>query len=83
MENLKLKEIYVVICKNNKIQDWTGIGVSQECYVDMEKAIEFCESKLNKIELEKNRKMQKRKLLNWFEFIGNDYTYEIKVLNVK
>lgn len=72
-----------MICKNNKIQDWTGIGVSQECYVDMEKAIEFCESKLNKIELEENRKNKINGKLNWFEFIGNDYTYEIKVLNVK
>lgn len=78
-----MKEVYVITCKCKNIEDWTGVSISQECYTDKEKAVEFCEGRLNSEELEHNRKMQKRKLINWFEFIGKDHVYEIKVLSVK
>lgn len=76
-------EIYIVISRFKKNDYFDSVGVSQECYIDMEKAIEFCESRLNAEELQKNRELKKRNLINWFEFDSKNYSYEIKVLNVK
>lgn len=77
---MKVKEIYVVevFYKSNG-----STAISQECYDDKEKAIEFCKSRLNKEELELTEKAQKRGFASWFEFFGKDYSYEIKVLSLK
>ena len=55
-----MEEIFVVICRNKNREDWTTVGVSQECYKDIEKAIEFCRGRLNKEELEKHDKLIKK-----------------------
>lgn len=76
-------EVYIVISRFKKRTDFTTIGVSSECYSTMEKAIEFCRSRLDNEELEEHDAQLKRKLINWYEFDSKDYKYEIKILNVK
>ena len=75
-------EIYVVISRCKRIQDFTSLGISQECYKTKKQAIEFCESKLTKQEIEENKKAKNRNLKSWYEFDSQDYSYEIKVLKV-
>ena len=75
-------EIYIVMCMNTKIKDFTSLNVSSTCYKEMEDAIEFCESRLTEEEKLKNRNAKKRNLQNWYEFFSKDYIYEIKILNL-
>lgn len=79
MEN----EIYIVICKNKNIADFTGVNVSQECYKTKEQAIAFCISRMNEEEIEKYEKALARGLISWYEFDTKNYIYTIKVLNLK
>lgn len=76
-------EIYIVVSRNNRIKDFTSVGVSQECYKTKEQAIKFCKSRLNKEELEEDTKMKNRNLKNWYEFDSRTCHYEIKILNLK
>ena len=78
-----MEEIFIIICRNKNREDWTTVGVSQECYKDIEKAIEFCRGRLNKEELEKHDKLIKKNMIQWYEFDSKDYVYEIKVLSLK
>ncbi len=82
MENLKRKEIYVIESVFNKGQDWTSVGISTECYTDLEKAVDFCKSRMNKEELERYENAVNRGLQNRFEFFTKDYTYYIKFLRI-
>lgn len=77
-----MKEVYIVISRFKGNNDFTSVGVSQECYTDMEKAIDFCKSRLNTKELEQREKAVKRNLVNWYEYDTKDYHYEIKVLSI-
>ncbi len=82
MNNLKSKEIYVIESVFNKVQNWTSVGISSECYTDLEKAVDFCKNRMNKEELEKYEKGVNRGLQNRFEIFTKDYTYYIKFLKV-
>lgn len=76
-------EVYVVISRFNKRDDWTSIGISSEVYTTKKDAIEFCKSRLTEEELEHDRKMKARNMRCWYEFYSKNYTYEIKVLTLK
>ena len=75
-------KVYVVTSRFKKLNDFTSIGVSQECYTDIDKAIEFCESRLTESERDTRNKQLKRKLIEWYEFDSKDYEYRIKELKV-
>ena len=77
-----MKDIYIIICRNRKNDDWTTINVSQVCYDNKKDAIKFVECRLNKEELEFNEKAHNRNLQPWFEYFGDNYTYYIKVLEL-
>ena len=76
-------EIYIVICNNKNVVDFTGVSVSQECYKTKEQAIAFCKSRMNKEEIEKYEKALARGLTSWYEFDTKNYIYTVKVLSLK
>lgn len=76
-------EIYIVICNNKNVVDFTEVNVSQECYKTKEQAIAFCKSRMNEEEIEKYEKALARGLISWYEFDTKDYIYTIKVLSLK
>ena len=76
-------EIYIVICNNKNVVDFTGVSVSQECYKTKKQAIAFCMSRMNEEEIEKHEKALARGLISWYEFDTKNYIYTIKVLNLK
>lgn len=80
-----MKEIYAVLVIPKGITGYKTYEtrISQECYEDKEKAIDFCKSRLNKEELENHEKQLKRNLISWYEFEGAKCRYEIKVLSLK
>lgn len=76
-------EIFIVISKSNRILDFTGVAVNQECFKNKEDAIKFCESRLTPEELERDRLAKKRLLKNWYDFDSQSHSYHIKILNLK
>ena len=93
MENLKKEKIdlenecwelfnsiYIVKVYYQNLKEW---GISSECYITKENAIEFIENKLTKTEIENNKKLKKRGLIAWYEFVAKNEIYEIKVLDLK
>ncbi len=82
MGDLKGTEIYVIESIYTKSNDFTSVGISTECYTDLEKAIEFCKSRMTKEEIEKYENAVKRNLQNRFEFYTKNYIYYIKFLRI-
>lgn len=78
-----MKDVYVVVVRYKDIKDWTALAVNQECFTSKEKAIEFCEGRMTKAELETRKKQLDRNLINWYEFDTKICEYTIKVLSVK
>ena len=76
-------EVYIVICNNKNVVDFTGGSVSQECYKTKEEAIKFYKSRMNKEEIEKHEKALARGLISWYEFDTKNYIYAVKVLSLK
>lgn len=76
-------EIYIVMCRNVNIKDFTSFNVSSTSYKTKEQAVKFCESRLTEEEKLKNKNAKKRNLQNWYEFFSKDYIYEIKILNLE
>ena len=76
-------EVYIVICNNKNVVDFTGASISQECYKTKKQAIAFCKSRMNKEEIEKHEKALARGLISWYEFDTKNYIYTIKVLSLK
>ena len=75
-------EIYVVISRYKGRTDFTSVKVSQECYKELEDAVNFCESRLTEEEILENKKAKNRNLKHWFEYDSKDYYYEIRILNL-
>lgn len=75
-------KVYAVISRFKKMEDFTTVGVSSECYDTLDKAIEYCRSKLNEEELERHEKQVKRNLINEWEYDTENYEYTIKELKV-
>ena len=48
----------------------------------MDKAIEYCQSKLTEEENRKTEDLKKRNIISWYEFIGRGYLYEIKEIDL-
>ena len=76
-------EVYIVICNNKNVVDFTGASISQECYKTKKQAIAFCKSRMNKEEIEKYEKTLARGLTSWYEFDTKNYIYTVKVLSLK
>lgn len=69
---------YVITSRFTKLDYWTAVAVDSRVFYSRDEAIMYCQDKLNKEELERNLKMQKRNLINWYEFQSKNYVYEIK-----
>ena len=76
---MKKEKIYVIY---NIFKKTNTISIDNISFRDMEKAIEYCESKMNSEELEHRQKMLNRKLINWFEFFTKNYIYYIKEIDL-
>lgn len=75
-----MKDIYVIY---NIFKMTDNISIDNVAFNTKEEAVKYIEEKLNKEELEHNRKMQKRNLRNWYEFFSKNYIYYIKVVTLK
>lgn len=76
---MKKEKIYIIY---NIFKKTNTISIDNISFRDMEKAIEYCESKMNSEELEHRQKMLNRKLINWFEFFTKNYIYYIKEIDL-
>ena len=79
VEKMKKEKIYIIY---NIFKKTNTISIDNISFRDMEKAIEYCESKMNSEELEHRQKMLNRKLINWFEFFTKNYIYYIKEIDL-
>ena len=57
-------------------------STSGEGYDTKEKAISFIKSKLNEDDIKFNTSLQKRGLLEWYEYHTSNYIYEIKPITI-
>lgn len=76
---MKKEDIYIIKNCFLKTGEWNTDNIA---FRDMDKAIEYCESKLNSEELEEHNKQLRRNLISWYEFSSKNYLYEIKVVNL-
>ncbi len=78
---MKKEKIYIIKNLYRRINNaqWNIDNIS---FRDMDKAIEYCNSKLTEEEKEKMENIKKRKLANWYEFFSKDYIYEIKEIDL-
>lgn len=82
---MKKQKIYIVRNLNFKeVENKKAIiyNVDNVAFKSVEKAIEYIESKLTDKDIEDNKKMHNRKLLEWYKFLDKDYQYEIKEVDL-
>ncbi len=78
MKKEKIYVIYNVFLKTGEIS-----AIDNVAFRDVEKAVEYIESKLTEQEILKNRKAKQRNLQNNYEFISKDYIYYWKEITLE
>lgn len=73
------EKIYIIY---NIFRTTDEVSIDNISFRDMEKAIEYCESKMNSEELKHRQNMLNRNLINWFEFFTKNYIYYIKEIDL-
>lgn len=76
---MKKEKIYIVKVFFKSLKEW---GVDNISFKDMDKAIEYCNSKLTEEEQLKRENQLKRNLISWYEFYSKNYIYEIKEIDL-
>lgn len=79
MKNQEICVIYNTFKRGNQLIS----KIDNVAFKDVDKAIEYIESKLTEEEILKNRKAKNRNLQDWFEFSSKDYIYYIKIITLE
>lgn len=78
MEKEKIYVIYNLYLKTGEIS-----AIDNVAFRDVEKAVEYIESKLTEKEILNNRKAKQRNLQSNYEFISKDYIYYWKEITLE
>lgn len=78
MEKEKIYVIYNLYLKTGEIS-----AIDNVAFRDVEKAVEYIESKLTEKEISNNRKAKQRNLQSNYEFISKDYIYYWKEITLE
>lgn len=78
MGNQKIYVVYNLYLKTGEIS-----AIDNVAFRDVEKAVEYIESKLTEKEILNNRKAKQRNLQSNYEFISKDYIYYWKEITLE
>nr|DAG70229.1 MAG TPA: hypothetical protein [Caudoviricetes sp.] len=78
---MKKEKIYVIY--NLYLKTGTISAIDNVAFRDVEKAVEYIESKLTEQEILNNRKAKQRNLQSNYEFISKDYIYYWKEITLE